>query len=554
MDEDNKTAFVKPLPDNVLENIVIPYEYIADGVIYGVTSIDMDAFFNNLKLKKIIIPESVTGIYSHAFYGCENLESITLPKSVTRISDGVFGGCIKLTDIYYRGSKKQWDSIIMTTEDESELLRISKIHYEWSEEYDNTEVESFIKSLKYYGDANIIPSDSSLFTFTILSEDNRTARVKAAIKNILGDLVIPYECVIDSEIYSVTTIEANGFSSLSGTTSVTIPKSVTSIEDWSFGNCSNMIFKIPNTIKSRLGEEIFPTSVYIDIYYEGSEEQWKGLNGIESQYPYRNIYYEWSNITKDYVDNTVKDYVDEKTENLEKIEDLESSIKLLNHYGDANVTPSDVSLFTFVTNEDQMTVMIQPNSNPYDVTGDIVIPYEYVSEGKTYMVDTVNLWGYSNVNSWRFPNTLKVLGLTECNIRGHIVIPDGVEILGSFGMNPEMTAMTLPKSLTEIIPWLIEGSALDIYYKGSTEDWKSVNNQIGLFDEKATMHYDCNIADTYILDLDGNACFLQSIFAGRNTDDNDDDLILVTKGYLKNYIETKIEERLKALEERLDNI
>ncbi len=110
----------------------IKYVWIKNGV----TSIGANAFsaLLNSELMIVEIPDSVTIIGAHAFEGCNNLQEITLPESVTRIEwsafkrctnlarvripqsvlgieSEAFSGCGSLKDIYYSGTKNEWNSI-----------------------------------------------------------------------------------------------------------------------------------------------------------------------------------------------------------------------------------------------------------------------------------------------------------------------------------------------------------------------------------------------------------------------------------------------------------
>ncbi len=146
-----------------LTDIVIPA---------GVTSIGSDAFAECASLKSIVIPSGVTGIGSAAFYRCtslagvslpsgidriaeglfcdcdsltgvtipsgvtdieaaafsecDNLAGVTIPSSVTGIEESAFSNCPRLTDIYYAGTREQWDKIRI--EKGTESLRGAALH------------------------------------------------------------------------------------------------------------------------------------------------------------------------------------------------------------------------------------------------------------------------------------------------------------------------------------------------------------------------------------------------------------------------------------------
>ena len=53
----------------------------------------------------------MTRICDGAFYGCTGLISITIPDSVTSIDNYAFNGCYSLKTVYYAGTKEQWESI-----------------------------------------------------------------------------------------------------------------------------------------------------------------------------------------------------------------------------------------------------------------------------------------------------------------------------------------------------------------------------------------------------------------------------------------------------------
>lgn len=82
----------------------------------SVTSISDYAFHNCPSLTDITIPDGVTTIGDSAFCECTSLTSITIPDSVTTIGSSAFYLCDALTDVYYTGSKEDWESISIYSE------------------------------------------------------------------------------------------------------------------------------------------------------------------------------------------------------------------------------------------------------------------------------------------------------------------------------------------------------------------------------------------------------------------------------------------------------
>ena len=81
----------------------------------------------------IDIPDFVDIIFGYAFNGCTNLKSISIPKSVKKITSGAFYGCKNLTDIYYAGTKVQWQKI--TVDSTNTVLNCASIHYKQCEKH-----------------------------------------------------------------------------------------------------------------------------------------------------------------------------------------------------------------------------------------------------------------------------------------------------------------------------------------------------------------------------------------------------------------------------------
>ena len=77
-----------------------------------------EAFSGCRGLTNITIPEGVTSIGSGAFKYCSELTNITIPEKVTSIGNSAFYCCYNLTTVKYEGTKEQWNSISIGTDND----------------------------------------------------------------------------------------------------------------------------------------------------------------------------------------------------------------------------------------------------------------------------------------------------------------------------------------------------------------------------------------------------------------------------------------------------
>lgn len=107
--------------------VVVPKSI--DG--YGVVGIGVEAFAKNDNIVEVVLPDTVESIQNYAFWFCRNLKSITFTSTLTDIRFYAFQGCYSLTDVYYNGTKEQWDKItIINGEDEGNIEIVSAtVHF-----------------------------------------------------------------------------------------------------------------------------------------------------------------------------------------------------------------------------------------------------------------------------------------------------------------------------------------------------------------------------------------------------------------------------------------
>ena len=93
----------------------------------SVTTIGDYAFSYCSRLTSVTIPDGVTSISYGAFGVCSGLESVIISDSVTSIDEAAFYECSSLTDVYYGGTKEEWNKITVGSDNES--LISANIHY-----------------------------------------------------------------------------------------------------------------------------------------------------------------------------------------------------------------------------------------------------------------------------------------------------------------------------------------------------------------------------------------------------------------------------------------
>ena len=212
-----------------------------------VTSIGDDAFRACTSLKRIVIPNSVTALGDCAFEECVSLESITLGNGLKKIGDYAFSGC------------ESFESVTIP----DSVSSIGRWAFGYCEKLASITIGKNVTSIgndAFAGCHSLVKVD---YTGTVAdwcgisfenSRSNPVGENLYIMGTLLTDLTIPN---------SVTNIENYAFEGCASLESVTIPGSAKKIGECAFRHCYNLVNVTIQHGVTFIGARAFDLSFYL---------------------------------------------------------------------------------------------------------------------------------------------------------------------------------------------------------------------------------------------------------------------------------------------------
>ena len=200
---------VKSIGTSAFENC---YKLTSIDIPQKVTAIPYKTFAGCPSLKSVNIPSNVTSIGEYAFDDCITLANVTIPSSVTSIGEGAFFNCYALANVTIPSSVKSIGDLAF---------------------HRCTSLETVIFPESATLGTQSFPSDTAQILYT---KDASTGDVTVTKVEAGSETSIEIPETIDEG--TVKIIGANAFEKCDTFTSITLPQSLTSIENLAFAHCT----------------------------------------------------------------------------------------------------------------------------------------------------------------------------------------------------------------------------------------------------------------------------------------------------------------------------
>lgn len=235
-----------PEYDRYAGDIVIPSSIEYNGHTYDITSIADEVFANCVDLKSVTIPNSVTYMGNRVFFNCSNLKSVNIPDSVTNIGNQNFEGCTALTSIKIPNAitvigKSAFNCCgsLTSIEIPNSVTSIGKRAFSSCNGLTTITIPN---SVTYIGEGALM-SCCGMTSIQVAEENMYFCSVEGVLFNKEMTKLIQYPSGKQGAYCIPNNVESIGYSAFYNDTlltSISIPTSVKSMDDYAFACCNGL--------------------------------------------------------------------------------------------------------------------------------------------------------------------------------------------------------------------------------------------------------------------------------------------------------------------------
>ena len=476
-------------------------------------------FSDNSDIVSVVIASGVTSIGVASFWDCAGLVSITIPQSVTYIGAYATGLCPSLTDIYYAGSKAEWNSV----ENSGEFSTFN-IHYHAGSvvtgsvgENVSYSLENGILTISGTGDmydydylgSNCSPFSEDESITAVIIESGVTNIGKYMFKectgitsvSISGDVAAIRDgaftdCSALKSITvpgGVTTIEEFAFRSCSGLEEVTLADSVTDIENSAFEDCSALTaITIGSGMKHIRHYAFYNCNRLSDVYYTASKAQWSKISIDAENDP----------LTAATLHCAATTATGKCGDNVNYTWDMEAETVVISGTGD---------MYDYNDTDNKSPFYYYGFIKTVTVESGVTSIGDYAFCGCADLESVALADSVEKIGKDAFELCKKLTGVTFgsgvrnigkeafklCTALESIEIPEGVTVIPEriFEFCDTLKTISLPLTVSDIAfrAFYYCNALADVYYAGSKVDWKAINIESSNYPLTAALrHYAIN--------------------------------------------------------------
>ena len=463
-----------------------------------VTTIGKGAFSHCTKLTNFILPNTVTTIEQYAFSSCTNLKKIEFSKNITSIGDNAFN---HLEETYYDGNIGDWTKISF---DNSNVLKTSKLYLldeNGSNEFNNKKY-SFVENLVIDSSTTEI-KDYAFYGYKHFKSVTIPASVTKIENNAFGEQTIEKITIenpdIECDSFKIKIIEADIPASLiSLMTLANIRKLVITSGDaidfsnYNFFELHTLV--IPSDTTSIVGE--IKARKLKEIYNLSS------LNIEKGSTEYGSVGRTAEVIHTSLAETSILEYDDNYA-----YMHIGTEYYLFDCYGLEKITTLPES-FTFnntTVNSYNIYYRAFANASSIGSLEELTIPSSVKTIGERAFYDCTSIRkvvineGVTKIGSYAFEDIYYL---------NTVILPDSLKNIGegAFAECPNLLSITIPKNVTTIGYAIFSRSykLREIYNLSSVSLTQDILGQ-GACDNVVAIHN--SLSDQSILVTDGNYTF-----------------------------------------------